>query len=165
MSRRDLLLVVVTTALVAGVMLVFSKQDACAASSSTLLELIRNARGDGIPAIPAMNAEAEARADEIVSDFSHDGADHAFAEILAWNTYPEDLTEAAAVQQWLDSPDHRRILLGDWSAIGVGVADSGGSHYYAALFGQRPKPTAVGIKPESGAVPKELPATDTVPCA
>jgi uncharacterized protein YkwD len=43
-------------------------------------------------------------------------------EVLAWSEGP-DATAAWVVRAWLDSPVHRRIVLGpDYRAVGIGVA-------------------------------------------
>jgi hypothetical protein len=136
---------------------VSTPQTACAATESELLGLIRNARGDRIATSPLLTKIAERRAWDITTNYSHDGADRRFAEILVWNAYPEDVTEAAAVHQWLESAGHRAILLGRYSHVGVGVADVEHKHYYAAVFGNLSTGTS---ESNQQAPPRLLPATD-----
>lgn len=147
----------------AALLLTPSPQEACAATPGALLASIRQARGDRIPTAPALMAEAQDRAREISAEFSHAGAGHPYAEILAWNAYPEEYTEGAAVAAWLDSPGHRSILLGNWTHVGVGVVDSGVKHYYVALFTKAAGVPHVVVPPRG--VPDRLPSTDTETCA
>ena len=60
-------------------------------------------------------------------------------ETLAWGT-GEFSTPASAVAGWMRSPSHRRVLLGPFLEIGVGVADGvpfgGDGATYAADFGR-----------------------------
>lgn len=111
---------------------------ASAASERDVLSLIRQDRGDAIPTSPLLMRIAERRAHDIVSDYSHHGAGvpgvKLWGEILAWNSYPENLTEAEAVSQWMASDGHRAILLGRWTHVGVGVVDVGHRHFYAVVF-------------------------------
>lgn len=132
----------------------------CAATTGELLSLIRDARGDNIATSGRLNVVAQSRAEEITTDYSHAGADHPYAEIIAYNAYPEAYTEAVAVHQWLESPGHRAILLGDYNTVGVGVANVDARHYYAAVFANRRTPTTG----TTGSAPVRLPDTDTVPC-
>lgn len=136
---RKLFIVLLGLILSVSVLLITPK-DVCAVSSSTLLSEIRRTRGDSIPTSSLLTKLAQNRAIQITTNFSHDGAGaglskYFWGEILAWNTYPDGASEATAVQQWLDSSSHRRILLNDsWTHVGVGVANSGDKHYYAAIF-------------------------------
>lgn len=44
-------------------------------------------------------------------------------EILAWNNYPMEYTASTANRQWMNSPDHRAIVLSrDLNYVGVGLA-------------------------------------------
>lgn len=59
-------------------------------------------------------------------------------ENLAYNGGHADAA-ARAVQQWIDSPGHRRNLLGQWTLCGVGVAQTaGGQFYFTQLFARTP---------------------------
>eukprot|EP00929_Paragymnodinium_shiwhaense_P018391 TRINITY_DN12893_c0_g1_i1.p1 TRINITY_DN12893_c0_g1~~TRINITY_DN12893_c0_g1_i1.p1 ORF type:complete len:976 (+),score=207.52 TRINITY_DN12893_c0_g1_i1:84-2930(+) len=59
-------------------------------------------------------------------------------ENLAYNGGHVDVA-AMAVQQWIDSPGHRRNLLGEWTLCGVGVAQTaGGMFYFTQLFARTP---------------------------
>jgi len=131
---------------------------ACASDAGRVLALIRDARGDSILTAPALTAEAWSRALEITTDYSHAGADGRWAEILAWNSYPEDVTEAAAVRAWLDSPGHRAILLdGAYTHLGVGAVDVGHKHYYAVVFGTAPTtaPAKQPVRPRATIPPSD----------
>jgi uncharacterized protein YkwD len=123
----------------------------CAVAPSDLLTAIRHARGDTIATSGLLTAVAQRRSQQIVTDYSHN--DHGarapldglrFGEVLAYNSYPDDLTVATAVHQWMESPGHRGILLGRWTHVGVGVTASGPSHYYAAIFATLPIPPVPG---------------------
>jgi hypothetical protein len=149
--RRLLVVLLVDLWLVLAVYGPLASPPTCAATEGSLLSLIRHARGDRIATSPLLMKIAERRAHDIVTDYSHDGADRRFAEILVWNAYPEEYTEATAVRQWLDSPGHRAILLGNYNAIGVGVVDDGVKHFYAAVFARFKG---------GGSAPRLLPATD-----
>lgn len=130
--------------------------EVCGSEPGDVLALIRNARGDNIATDVRLTREAESRAREIVADFSHAGANHPYAEILAWNAYPEEFTEGAAVHAWLGSPGHAAILLDmSYTQIGVATLDAAPKHFYVALFAHgttQPAPR------------QTLPPTDTEVC-
>lgn len=65
-------------------------------------------------------------------------------EIIAWNTWPTWATSAeTAVEQWMESPGHRAIVLGrDFNYAGVGAAiDGSGRRLYTAVFIKGPDRT------------------------
>jgi len=65
-------------------------------------------------------------------------------EIIAWNTWPTWATSAeTAVEQWMESPGHRAIILGrDYNYAGVGAAiDGSGRRLYTAVFIKGPDRT------------------------
>ena len=46
------------------------------------------------------------------------------------------ITAAQMDQAWMNSPDHRANILGDFSAVGIGVACNGGDLYATEDFGR-----------------------------
>merc|ERR1712232_1297117 len=61
-------------------------------------------------------------------------------ENLAYNGGHADVA-AMAVRQWIDSPGHRKNLLGEWNLCGVGVAQAaGGMFYFTQLFARTAAP-------------------------
>eukprot|EP00927_Polykrikos_kofoidii_P038977 TRINITY_DN33419_c0_g1_i1.p1 TRINITY_DN33419_c0_g1~~TRINITY_DN33419_c0_g1_i1.p1 ORF type:complete len:922 (-),score=110.19 TRINITY_DN33419_c0_g1_i1:118-2883(-) len=70
--------------------------------------------------------------------FPHAGA----GENLAYNGGHADVA-VTAVKGWIDSPGHRKNLLGTWNLCGVGVAQSsGGMFYFTQLFARTSAPLA-----------------------
>jgi len=59
-------------------------------------------------------------------------------EIIAENNYPQDQTSDQAFQGYMNSKDHRDIIMmGNWSTAGVGQAVNGqGMYYYTVIFVQ-----------------------------
>jgi uncharacterized protein YkwD len=54
------------------------------------------------------------------------------AENIAWNSSSEEVVEA-----WMNSPGHRRNILGDYNEIGVGIAiNEKGEPYHCQVFGK-----------------------------
>lgn len=110
-----------------------------------MVAAIRAARGDNLPLSPVLTANAQLRAAQLVTDFSHAGAGVPglwWGEIIAWNGYPAEYEIQGVMDAWLASGDHRAILLGNWTAFGVAFVYSGGHWYWAAEFG-RPWPGVV----------------------
>lgn len=141
-----------------------------AATGGDIIAAIRSARGDDLAIIATLQGVADARAPQIVTDFSHDGpgaaaaraplAGWAWGEIIAFNGYPAALAVSEAVQQWLASPGHRAILLGSWAGFGAAVATSpSGAHYYVAIFGTPPG----GHRSRPAPKPRPLAARPPVP--
>ncbi len=137
---------------VLAMVMVTSDGSPTAIGDSSIQSAILADRGDALPILPLLQAVADARAPQIVSDFSHDGpgastaraplASWAWGEILAWNTYPTSLTVPEAMQAWNDSPGHAAVLHGRWAGFGAAVADGpNGAHYYVAIFGTPPAPS------------------------
>lgn len=117
-----------------------------------MLSAIRSIRGDNIPTHSLLMRIAEQRAQDITTNYSHDGAGvpgvEQWGEILTWNSYPTKLTAFAAVNSWENSAGHNSVLMGNWTHVGVGHVRVGHQHYYAAVFAN------IYVGP--------LPATDTV---
>lgn len=144
-------------AAILGFLLVFAMLEpapAKAATSSTamaradVLHLIASARGaDRLAPLvesPELDRIAALRAGQIVSDFAHHlipvpGAS-VWGEVIAWDTEPARLAGADAVAMFLGSPSHRAILLGRWTAYGVGVTFARGRWYVVGIFASWPRP-------------------------
>lgn len=59
----------------------------------------------------------------------------AIAENVAMNDHPAERSPAVTVRGWLESPGHRRNLLGDFARTGVGVARRGdGTFFYTQIY-------------------------------
>lgn len=60
-------------------------------------------------------------------------------EIIAWNNYPPDQTEAQAFQGFMNSPEHHAIIMDPrYNYTGVGEAkNSSGGYYYTVIFVQK----------------------------
>lgn len=95
-----------------------------------LLDLINAARGLNRPLITAADLNAAAQ-DHAARMASRDALYHppGVVEVIAAGRQ----TPAEVVGDWLDSPGHRRLLLGPYSTIGFGRAESrGGTVYWTA---------------------------------
>jgi hypothetical protein len=154
-----------------------------AATDGDIIAAIRAARGDDLAVIATLQGVADARAPQIVTDFSHDGpgaaaaraplAGWAWGETIAFNGYPSDLTVGEALGQWLASPEHRAILLGSWAGFGAAVATSpSGAHYYVAIFGTppgarpsrpTPEPRQAAARPRAAPPPAPTPVPSPPP--
>lgn len=103
-----------------------------------LLNMIRDARRDHIPTSPLLMRVAEKRAWDITTDYSHHGAGvpgiSQWGEILNWNAYPANLTIGQTVDAWKESAGHDSVLMGNWTHIGVGIAQVDYKYYYAVVF-------------------------------
>jgi uncharacterized protein YkwD len=54
------------------------------------------------------------------------------AENIAWNSHPDEV-----VDDWMNSPGHRRNILGDYDEIGIAIAvNKKGEPYYCQVFGR-----------------------------
>jgi hypothetical protein len=126
-----------------------------ALSADSLLAAVRDARGDTIPTNAVLTDIAERRAAEIQTDLSHNGAGAPWpwGELLAVNSFNDSIAVSSAIAGWLASPDHKAVLLGDWTAVGVGVSEVGDSNYFAVVFAVIP----------TGASFPTPPPTDTAP--
>ena len=86
-------------------------------------------------------------------------------EILAWNTWP-DLGDSAlaANQGWLDSPDHRAVLLStDDNYVGVGLALApDGKRIWTAVFMKGPDRTGAVATASPPVRTTSIPAVGTV---
>jgi uncharacterized protein YkwD len=72
------------------------------------------------------------RLEDIRSKMPHRAA----AENVAMNFGHEDPARAA-VQGWIESPPHRKNLLGDFSLTGIGIArDARGGYFFTQIFVQ-----------------------------
>ena len=85
---------------------------------------------------------AERRSRELVKDNSHHGAgvgipDLFWGEIIGWVDAVGPAAADNVVDRWLQSPEHRPILLGRWTYIGAGVTVVHGRSYFVGLFGHR----------------------------
>jgi len=58
------------------------------------------------------------------------------AENVAWNTGGDDVAKIA-VDGWIDSPGHRRNMLGNYDECGIGVYEHNGRFYLTQLFAKR----------------------------
>jgi uncharacterized protein YkwD len=114
---------------------------------SDVVQLIASARGadrlTAIPESPELDAIAATRSSQIVADFSHHlipvpGAS-VWGEVIAWDNWTPRLAGADAVAMFLGSAGHRRILLGRWTAYGVGVTFAGGRWYVVGIFASWPR--------------------------
>jgi hypothetical protein len=97
-----------------------------------------------IPESAELDAIAATRARQITTDFAHHlipvPAASVWGEVIAWDSYPTRIAGAQAVAMFLGSPDHRRVVLGRWTAYGVGVASAGGRWYVVGIFASWPLP-------------------------
>jgi uncharacterized protein YkwD len=56
------------------------------------------------------------------------------AENIAWNSGADEVVEA-----WMNSPGHRRNILGDYNEIGIAIAiNEKGEPYACQVFGKSP---------------------------
>jgi uncharacterized protein YkwD len=124
-----------------------SPSSPTAIAQSDVVRLIASARGaDRIAPLvesPELDAIAATRSRQIVRDFSHHlipvpGAS-VWGEVIAWDNWSARLAGADAVAMFLGSPEHRRILLGRWTAYGVGVTFAGGRWYVVGIFAIWPR--------------------------
>lgn len=119
--------------------------DVVQADAVSLISTARAAdRLRTIPESPVLDAIAATRAGQITSDFAHHlipvpGAS-VWGEVIAWEAYPSRIAGAQAVAGFLGSPEHRAILLGRWTAYGVGVAWARGRWYVVGIFATWPRP-------------------------
>ncbi len=113
---------------------------------SDVASLVATARGadhlSPIPRSSVLDAIASTRARQITRRFAHDlipvpGAS-LWGEVIAWDSYPVRIAGAQAVAMFLGSPEHRRIMLGRWTAYGVGAASRAGRWYVAVVFARWP---------------------------
>lgn len=92
--------------------------------AQTLQAEINRVRAEhGLPALSSSRklrqiAKAKAHAILRAERFAHDVGPIAQGENLAWSNY---LTPQQIVDRWLNSPGHRRNLLGEWRHIGLWV--------------------------------------------
>jgi uncharacterized protein YkwD len=112
-----------------------------------IINAINGARGQsGLPGLAVdggLNGTAQMHADRMAArggggcgGLFHSG------ELASWGAHGETVgcfTPCSGdggrfVSMWLGSPPHRAILLGGFSAVGVGVACNGGAMYAAAQF-------------------------------
>jgi uncharacterized protein YkwD len=108
---------------------VSSSQDA---GLTTLINAFRAANGKGpVVAVPSLTAAAQGHAQDMVANafFSHDSlngasvGDRARANGCSWTGVSENIAQGQtspeqAMQSWIDSPGHRRNLLGPYGQIG-----------------------------------------------
>jgi len=124
-----------------------SRSTATAAAATQVLAGLNDARrAQGLPSLApsaGLAAAAAQHAREMVSlgYFAHDSSDGtafwrriarsypsrgcsrwAVGETLYWTA--GGAAAAAVAAAWLASPEHRRILLGDWAEVGVGIAQA-----------------------------------------
>lgn len=73
--------------------------------------------------------------------FGHDGLDERLAIIrrtIPWSSAAENValnrTAVAAVDSWLDSPNHLRNIVGNYQLTGVGAAAAGSSVFFTQIF-------------------------------
>ena len=77
----------------------------------------------------SLTANAQTRAKEISTNFSHDGWSAGSAEIIATGT------PSTAVNGWMNSSVHRAIMLNQNAVeVGVGAYDVGHTTYFVAVF-------------------------------
>ena len=132
-----------------------------------LLSLILAATGVAREADPELSALAEARAEQVVTNFSHDGQPCCW-EVLAWNAGSPDPV-GRAVEQWRGSPTHWAILSDPTlTRIGCGHAQSGDAHYFACLLDRGPartdgQPPADNRTSSPAPEPVALPDTSMAP--
>lgn len=125
-----------------------SPSSAAATARADVVQLIASARGadrlSPIPESPSLDAIAAIRSRQIVADFAHHlipvpGAS-AWGEAIAWDNWSARLAGADAVAMFLGSPHHRAIVLGRWTAYGVGVTFAAGRWYVVGIFASWPRP-------------------------
>ena len=100
----------------------------------------------GLPALSYrsdLQAAADTRAQEIISQFSHtrpDGSNcfsvvqvsyRALGENIAWG----QPTPAVVMERWMGSDGHRKNILDSrFTGLAVGVAESNGTMYWVQIF-------------------------------
>jgi len=149
---RVLTIVALILAVLALVLVLIARPASAAITDSSLLAAIRAARGDAIPTNAVLTEIAERRALEIQTDFSHSGAGASWVpwgEAIGRNSFTDDIAATSIVEGWLASPEHRAVILGDWTHVGVGVSEAGDTNYFVAVFAVIPTAT--------------LPPTDVAP--
>jgi uncharacterized protein YkwD len=64
------------------------------------------------------------------------GGAHSLGEVLGWLSHASPASEASSmVRNWLNSPEHRRVLLdGQFRRVGIGRATGGWSAIYTVDF-------------------------------
>lgn len=90
---------------------------------------------------PELTAIAQRRASEVINDWSHNGMDPRYYEVLAYNNHPDPAYSAErAVVQWSTSPSHWTILTNPTlTRIGCGSATTtDGYTYYACVLTTAP---------------------------
>lgn len=105
-----------------------------------------------------LTAIAERRVVEIQSNFSHDGMDPRYYEVLAYN----EAGPERAVQQWVGSPSHAAIIFNpDLTRIGCAIdVDNTGLMWYACVLTTAPaQAPPAPAAPESEAPVVMLPDT------
>jgi len=100
-----------------------------------LLLLIAQITGITRTVDPQLNALAQQRSVEIISNFSHDGKPEGTAEVITWFLDdPADIPLRIA-QNWMNSAPHRSILTNPvYNRIGCGITHHNGAHYAVCLF-------------------------------
>ena len=103
-------------------------------------------------ALPALNQAAVVRSGELVKSFSHTRPDgrpcYSILEDngIAWMSVGENIAAgysdpAEVMDGWMHSDGHRGNILGDFSYIGVGVAEQNGMLYWTQEFSSGSDPT------------------------
>lgn len=132
------------------------------AATETLEDVIAAATHISRPISAGLQAYAQQRALQVVTDFSHDGWCGCTYEVIAWNQGYAD-PAAEAVTQWMGSPDHRAIITNpSLQAIGCGSTTVAGRFYAVCELnpsaGSSPVPS-----PPAPRGPAVLPNTATRP--
>lgn len=120
--------------------------DLYADNVAALVNEYRTANGlNPLRVIPLLQSDAQTRAVEISSDFSHtrpDGSSYetVFSSSLVKNSWAENIaygssTPEEVMEQWKNSSGHNEnILNSDMTHIGVGAYISNGTIYWVQLF-------------------------------
>lgn len=97
-----------------------------------LLSILLAVTGIARDVDPELTAIAQRRVVEIQSDFSHNGMDPRYYEVLAYN----EAGPERAVNQWVESPSHAAIIFNsELTRIGCAVAvDNSGLMWYACVL-------------------------------
>lgn len=79
-----------------------------------------------------LNATAQAHSNRMANGYGHNHSGYA-GEIIGFNYgYADPFTRV--VQDWINSPGHRAIMLCSCSEFGVGVAQSGTTYWFTGHF-------------------------------